>query len=358
MKNPAVRLLSLVVPAGVFLGAAWADQVVMKNGDRVTGTIVKQDGKTITVKTASFGVVTAPWDQVASIQSDQPVNIVLKDGKTLAGKVSTSEGKVEVATKDAKVDVSPADVIAIRDAGEQKAYEMLLHPGLLQLWSASGSIGWAGTEGNAQTSTFTTAVNAARQTNTGKTSVSFNLIKASALVNGQSASTAQAVRAGIEHDHNVSPRLFVNVFNDYEYDAFQDLNLRFVLGGGFGFQAVKNAHSGLKLLGGADYDHSNFSTPLIRKSAEAFWGDEYNLKLTGASSLIQSFRMFNNLTTTGVYRVNADLSVVTKVKKWLTWNLALSDRYLSDPVPGRKPNDWLYTTGLGVAFAPAVTPAH
>jgi small nuclear ribonucleoprotein (snRNP)-like protein len=323
----------------------------MKNGDRVTGTIIKQDGKTITVKTDNFGIVTAPWDKVASLQSDQPVNVALKDGKTLVGTVASSEGKVEIATKDTKVDVSPGEVTAIRNADEQKAYERLLSPGLLQLWSGGGSLGWAGTEGNAQTLTFTTAFNAARVTNTDKISLYFNVIKASALINGQNASTAQAVRGGIGYNRNVNPRLFVNVFNDYEYDKFQSLDLRFVIGGGFGFHAIKNKRSILDLLGGADYNHSSFSTPLTRSAAEAFWGDEYALKLTGASSLTQSFRMFNNLSDTGAYRVNFDLGLATKIKKWLSWNLALSDRYLSNPVPGRKPNDWLYTTGLGVTFA-------
>jgi putative salt-induced outer membrane protein YdiY len=303
------------------------------------------------VKTANLGVVTAPWGQVASIQSDQPIHIVLKDGKTLVGKVAPSEGKEEIATADAKVDVSPSDFAAIRDDDEQKTYERRLHPGLFQLWSGSGSIGLAGTEGNAKTSTFTLAANAARQTNTGKTSVTFNVIKASALVGGVSASTAQAFRAGIEHDHNVGKRLFVNVFNDYEYDKFQALNLRFVLGGGFGYQAVKGERSSLRLLGGGDYNHASFSTLLTRNTAEAYWGDEYNLKLTGATSLVQSFRMFNGLSGGNPYRVNADLTLATRVKKWLTWNLAVSDHYLSDPVAGRKPNDWLYTTGIGATFA-------
>lgn len=330
--------------------AAWADQVVMKNGDRVTGVIVKQDGKTITVKTENFGTVSAAWDQVSSIQSDQPVNVVLKDGKTLVGTVSPSQGKVEVTTKEAKLDVSPGEVATIRNAAEQTAYERLLHPGLSQLWFGNASLGWAGTNGNAKTLTFTTVVNAARVTTTDKTSVYFNLIKASALINGVTASTAQAVRGGLGYDHNVSPRLFVNVFNDYEYDRFQNLDLRFVIGGGLGFHAVKTERSVLDFLAGADYNRSNFSTGLKRNSAEAFWGDEYSLNLTGATSLVQSFRMFNNLSDTGAYRVNADLGFVTKVKKWLTWNVALSDRYLSNPVPGRKTNDWLYTTGLGVTF--------
>jgi small nuclear ribonucleoprotein (snRNP)-like protein len=342
------NLPGLVVSAGLLLSTAWADEVVMKNGDRVTGTIIKQDGKTITVRTDNFGMVTAPWDKVASLKSDQPVNVVLKDGKTVVGTVALSEGTVGITTKDTKMDVSPGEVSAIRDAGEQKAYERLLSPGLLQLWSGGGSVGWAGTNGNAKTLTFTTAFNAARVTTTDKISLDFNVIKASALINGQNASTAQAVRGGIGYDHNVSPRLFVNVFNDYEHDRFQNLDLRFVIGGGFGLHAVKNKRSALNLLGGADYNHSSFSTPLTRNAAEAFWGDEYTLKLTSASSLAQSFRMFNNLSDTGAYRVNLDLGVATKIKKWLSWNLALSDRYLSNPVPGRKSNDWLYTTGLGI----------
>ncbi len=353
-NNPvwhAMRALSLpVVSASLLLSTAWADQVLMKNGDRITGTIVSQDDKIITVKTDNFGVVTAPRDKVESLKSDQPVTVVLKDGKTLVGTVAPAEGRVEVTTKDTKVDLSPGDVATIRNADEQKAYERLLHPGFFQLWRGSGSLGWAGTNGNAKTLTFTTAFNAARLTNTDKTSVYFNLIKASALVNGLSASTAQAVRGGIGYDHNVSRRLFANAFNDYEYDRFQDLDLRFVVGAGLGFHAVKNERSTLDLVGGAAYNRSDFRTDLTRNSAEAYWGDEYAYKLTGATSLLQSFRMFNDLSHGGEYRVNFDLGLATKVMKWLSWNVALSDRYLSNPVQGRKTNDWLYTTGVGIAF--------
>jgi putative salt-induced outer membrane protein YdiY len=329
----------------------------MNNGDRVTGSIVKQDGKTITVKSENFGLITAPWEQVASVQSDQPVTVVLKDGKTVAGALSTSDGRVRVATEPATVEVAPDDVAGIRNADEQTAYERHLKPGLFQLWAGGATLGWAGTNGNAQTLSFTSAVDAARITNTDKTSIYFKLIKASALVrrldsvNGEAAkeTTAQAVRGGVGYDHNVSPRLFVNAFNDYEYDRFQNLDLRFVFGGGVGFHAIKNERSVFDLLGGADYNHSSF-TSLTRNSAEAFWGDEYSLKLTGASSVIQSFRMFNNLSDTGEYRVNFDVGVATKLRRWISWNVALSDRFLSNPVPGRKTNDWLYTTGLGITF--------
>lgn len=329
----------------------WADVITMKNGDRVTGSIVKKSGKDITIKTDKFGVVTADWGEVESVKSDKPVNLVLQDGRSVQGTLATVDNRVEVAAADATIKVAPAEITTIRDAAEQQAYERLLHPGWGELWTGTGTIGFAGTSGNAKTLTFTTGVDASRLTNNDKTSLYFNIIKASALINGRSASTAQAVRGGFGYDHDVSPRLFVGLFNDYEYDRFQDLDLRFVLGGGFGFHAVKTERSRLDLLGGAAFNRSSYSTPETRKSGELYWGNEYSLKLNSATSLVQSFRMFNDLSHTGDYRVNFDVGASTKLSKWLTWNVSLSDRYLNNPAPGRKTNDLLYTTGLGITFA-------
>jgi len=190
--------------------------VVLKNGDRVTGSIIKKDGKNLVIKTDQFGVVTTSWDQVVSIQADKPVNVVLPDGKTVQGTIATTNGKVEITTKDAKLSFEPAEVATNRNDDERKAYERLQKPGWGELWTGTGSVGFAGTSGNARTLTFTTGLNAARITNTDKFAIYFNAIKASAFVSGQNADTAQAVRGGLEYDHNMTPHLFLNTFNDYD----------------------------------------------------------------------------------------------------------------------------------------------
>ncbi len=335
----------------VLLCTAWADQITLKNGDRVTGSIVKKDGGKITIKTDHFGTITTDWDQVQSVTAEKAVTVVLQDGRTVQGTVVTSGANLEVVTPSGRVSATPAQITAIRDAAEQTAFERLQSPGWGDLWAGAASLGLAGTSGNAKTSTFTVGVNAARVTNTDKTSIYFSAIKASAVVNGRSDETARAVRGGISYDHNISSRLFFNVFNDYEYDRFQNLDLRFVLGGGAGFHAVKTDRHSLDLLAGFDYNHSSFSTPLTRNSGEFFWGDEYALKVTGATSLVQSFRMFDDLSDTGAYRVNFDVGAATRIARWLTWNVSLSDRYLNRPAPGRKSNDFLYSTGIGITFA-------
>ncbi|HXN49300.1 MAG TPA: DUF481 domain-containing protein [Bryobacteraceae bacterium] len=331
--------------------ALLADQVTLKNGDRITGQIVKKEGDKLTVKSELMGEVTIPWAAVTSITSSEPLVVVLPGGKPVSGALSTSDGKLQVATSSGNETAPLADVSAVRNADEQKQWERLQHPRLLELWAGYVDLGLSLTRGNAETSTFTTTFNATRATRTDKVTLQFNEIYASALISGKSAATAQAVRGGLDYNRNFGPRLFVDLFNQYEYDKFQGLDLRAVLGGGFGFNAVKGPRSQLDLVGGLDYDRAQFSTPLTRNSAEGYFGDDWSYKLSGASALTQSFRIFPNFTSGGEYRMNFDLGAVTRLKKWLSWQVTASDRFISDPVGGRKKNDVLLTTGLRVSFA-------
>jgi hypothetical protein len=346
-----VKYFPVFLLFSALLSTAWADQVVLKNGDRLTGSIIKKDDKNLTIKTDHLGVIVIPWDQVEKFIAEKPIHIVLRDGKALQGTLAGADGGVVVTTSQTKINTKPADIAALRNDDEEKAYQRLLHPGLFQLWTGTGTVGFAGTAGNARTLTFTTGINADRVTNTDKTSLYFSLIKASARIDNESKDTAEAIRGGISYGHNVNRRLFLSAFNDYEYDRFQNLDLRFVAGGGVGLHAWKTERSRMDLVAGGAYNRSSFSTPLIRKSGEIYWGDEYSFKFNSSTSLLQSYRMFNNLTDTGQYRVNFDIGLSTKLLKWLSWNVSLSDRYLSDPAPGRKTNDFLYTTGLGITFA-------
>jgi hypothetical protein len=348
MRHSLATSLCVLLAAGL----AWADQLVLKNGDRVTGSIVKKDEKAITIKSDAFGVISAPWDQVVSITAEKPVTVVLKDGKTIEGTVATTGGKVEVATKESKVAVETVDVQTIRNADEEKSYQRLLHPSWTQLWGWTGTLGFAGSAGNARTQSFTTGFTTSRVTRNDKTTLTFSTIDASAFVNGTNSTTAKAIRGGISYDHNVSSRLFVNVFNNNEYDRFQNLDLRFITGSGFGVHALKTERQALDFTGGGNYAHETFSTGLHRSSAEFFWGDDYTFHLSKGVGLIQGYRMYDNLSTTGIYRIDASLGISTRINKWLSWNTTANTHYLSDPVPGRKKNDFLYTTGLGVTFAP------
>lgn len=345
--------LGVLVPAVLL-----ADQVTLENGDRVTGQIVKKDGANLVVKSKLMGEVTIPWAAVTNVASDQELTVVLPGDNAVKGKITTAGGNVSVAGQETPI----ANVATIRNSAEQAAYERLLHPGLRDLWAGFFDIGLSAARGNAKTNTFTTAFNTALLTRTDKMNLYFNQIYSTATINNVSANVAQAVRGGVGYNRNRSRRAFVNLFNDYEYDKFQNLDLRFVLGGGAGYMAIKNETTQLDLVGGLAYNREKFDDSrivngqrlenlLIRNSAEAYWGDEFTYQLSTVTALRQSFRMFNNLSNAGAYRINFDLGLVTALRKSLAWQVNVSDRFLSNPLPGRKKNDILYTTGLRFTFA-------
>lgn len=342
--------------AALLASSAWAaDEVRMKNGDRVTGEIIKKDGDTLTIKSVHFGTVTLPWAEIETVKTEQTLNVQLEDGNTVQATISGTDGSLQVAAPAQTLNVPQTDVVAIRNTEEQQKYERFLHPGILDLWTVSGSLNIAGAKGNAETFTFTTPFTFSRISNTSKTTAYFNSIRASARIDDVSEETAQAVRGGWAYSRNVSSRMFLNTFNDYEYDKFQALDLRVVLGGGAGFHAWKSDRGQLDLQAGAAWNREKFDPApdpaFVRNSAEAYWGNDFQFKLNSRTSITQAFRMFNNLSETGDYRMNFDAGATTRLTSWLTWSVALSDRYLSNPVPGRKANDILYTTGLGFTFS-------
>jgi hypothetical protein len=326
--------------------------VVLKNGDTITGTVIKKDGDKLTLKSEFLGEVTMPWSAVKSLQSDQELNVVLPGGETVKGKVSTAGDNLAVATPAGEKTAALTAVTAVRDDAEQHHWERLQHPGLFELWNGSYNMGLALARGNARTATLTNAFAATRATLKDKITIHFNEIWASALINGVNASTASSLSGDWEYNRNFNPKWFVATTNEYDHDHFQSLNLRAVFGAGAGLNAIKSKRATLSFQGGADYEHEAFMANIGRNSAEVNFGDNLSYKLSSNTSLTQSFFIYPNMSDTGQYRFILNFSAVTAIKKWLGWHISFTDNYLSDPVLGRLPNDLILSTGFQLAFAP------
>lgn len=354
----------------VFASSMFADQVTLKNGDRLTGTIVKSDAKTLLIKTDLAGDVSIQWDAVTSIVSSQTLHLELKDGQTVVGTVTTDDGKFEVATKDTgSVTASKDNVVGVRDDAEQKVYddqiERLRHPHLTDFWSGLLDTGLSLTRGNSESLTYSLSGKAARVTERDKISVYTTAIYSDSTIDGVNSTTAHAIRGGVRGDLNVSDRLFVFGFTDFEFDQFQDLDLRNVVGGGGGYHAIKTKNTIFDLFAGGDFDQDFFgaiaatatlpATPAItRKSGEVDLGETFNTKINNRTTITEQFSLFPNVSDTGSYRFQFDTTAATKLKNWLSWQVTYSDRFLSDPLPGFKKNDLLLSTGVRLTFGKGI----
>src|SRR5688572_27206097 len=123
-----------------------------------------------------------------------------------------------------------------------------------------------------------------------------------------------------------------------------------VLGGGAGYHWIKNERTVFDVFAGGSFNKEYFSTGLKRSSGEMLFGEELTHKLSARSLLKHKMVIFPNISEFGEARINFDTTLVTNLNRWLAWQVTLSDRYLSNPVPGARKNDVLFTTGLRLTF--------
>jgi len=345
-----VQILAILA-AFSFCSASFADQIVLTNGDRLTGAITKSDDKTLVIKTEFAGDVTVQWPAVQEIHSTQALHLVTRSEKTFVGTVTTSDGNLAVGTATSgTVNVPKADVTALRNEEEQAAYEKSLHPTLLHGWAGGANVGFALTRGNSQTKNLALAFTADRKTQHDEITMYANTIYASNDAAGAVPSvTANTTQGGARYAHNLTSRLFGYGSADFQTDALQSLNLRSVLGGGLGLHVINSSQTTLDLLGGLNYTRESYVT-LNRNFAALTLGEEIMHKLGASTVLTQKLYFFPDLSQTGEYRGTFNLGTVTKLSKWLGWQNAFGDIYVTNPPAGKKQNDILLTTGLNVSL--------
>jgi putative salt-induced outer membrane protein YdiY len=335
--------------------AASAAVVTLKNGDRVTGQVIESNDATLRVNTEFLGEVAISWDAVSSIESDEPLHVSSSDGQVLVGPVTTQGDGFQVKTANSgTVSVPKAEIAYVRNEASQLAYEAeverLRNPKLTDFWRGYFDANLALTAGNAETKTISNAAGATRETTRDTIKLYFTSLFAENATTGDSVVTANAIRGGSRYELNVSDKMFTYGFVDLEYDEFQSLDLRNVLGGGFGYHAVKNDRMKFDVFGGGAFNQEFFDNDITRRSAELTLGQEFSYTLTDRTSFNERLTFYPNLSQTGEYRLQFDTGLVTDLFRWMSWNVTFSDRFLSNPVNGREQNDILLTTGVRLVF--------
>lgn len=327
-----------------------ADQVTLKNGDRMTGTLVKSDSKTVVLHTDYAGDVTLKWDAVQTVQTSEPLHVELQNGKTVVGSVTTSDDKLEIVTTAGHVEAAKSDVKNLRNDAEQTAYENTLHPGLLQGWKTGLNVGFALTGGNSETTNLAVGFIGTRQTLHDKLGLYATSVYARNNAAGAVPSTTANTEAGgLRYDHDVTKRIFGFVAADFFADELQTLNLRSVFTGGAGYHVIKSDATAFDLLGGLNYTRENYDL-FSRNLVALTLGEELLHKLGKSTTLNEKLYFFPDLNSAGDFRGTFDFGTITKINRVLGWQLALSDVYITNPPPLKRQNDVIFTTGLNVTL--------
>jgi hypothetical protein len=362
MPLPQRFALSVLAFTISIFGAAAlrADTVVLKNGDRLTGTAVKLDGGKLTFKTAYADPIAIAWDQVISLSTSQPLVLPTPKGKLDVTAVERTDTGLVVTTASGPVTLPASEVTVLRSPADQLTYEASLHPSWGHAWVGAANASLALAHGNSNTATFGAGFTAARTTRTDKTSLYANTLY-SDNSNAIPSTSANATNGGLRYDHNVNPRLFAFGTGDFSTNALQDLDLRSIVGGGFGWHASKASKQTFDILGGLVWTHENYSavaatatTPLTPSMVNSFaaldLGEQYTRKLGAASLFTEQAYIYPDLSTLSQYQFTVNSTFSTKIGKMFNWVTTFSDNYTSFPPAGTLDNDVVLTTGLGITL--------
>lgn len=362
MKLPYLLATVLVLSLAQ---AAFADSVVLQNGDHLTGTIIAIDKAEITLKTDAAGELKIKWSAVQQLSSDKPVFVATPDKTTITGTV-TSNGEDFIVHTTASGDVTiPVNQLTIvRTESQQQAYEKSLHPGLLNDWTGAVNIGFALARGNSDTTNLNTAFTADRKTLSDEFKVAESSIYSTSGTSTAGAPggvTANEILGDVVYDRNITKKFFVFASGDFTHDALQDLTLRSIYTGGVGWHVINTANTTLDALFGVNYTRESYSSSasalnpvplnISRNLPGLTAGENFMHKFGAGTAFTETFDFYPDLSDFSQYRFSLDAAVVTKIKKWLGWQTSLSDRYVTNPpIPGTKSNDVILSTGLNISF--------
>ena len=331
--------------------------VIFKNGDQLTGEWIKVDSGNLTFKSDALGQAIIPIAKVGTFVVSKPVVVVMKDGQVLSGELALSPSgnwEVKQPGETAVVTVAAALVQAIVPKADYRPQATHQQP--WQGWKGRSNLGYSLQRGDQQAGALSMSLNMIRKqpdvpgqperwrTNYNLTTLFTTSRSQAARISSNSASSS------LRQDYLFDPQNFFFVLSQFDHVQSQSLNLRQTYGTGLGRDLLRSPRAALSLLGGGTFVNERFHAAPGRRSGEALVGQKLNLKILKQLSFDNTLNFYPNLSSPGEYRFDSTANLGFRMNSRLSWNIGLTDFYLSRPLSGGRKNNLTVTTGLSFNF--------
>ncbi len=299
---------------------AWADEVVLKNGDRLTGDIVGMEKGVLKFKSPHVGAVNIEWSDVQRLTSDKTFTIQMTDDTVMTGTLPAS---------------APLDTVAAIGPVEAVRYSGIVN------------IGGAAARGNSDT----TALNASLFFSLRKDRQRFGLEGKYNYAEDNRTITQRNSLLRPNYDYFLTKKVYATSYALLEQDTLQDLRLRRTLGVGLGYQFFDTRTTQLSAELGVASVHEDWKSREDRDAAAARWAVNWFTSVI-PDRLIVYHRQegYRDLNPEKAIRIRADQGFRVPVYRQFSLNLEYDFRYNSNPAPGRKTSDHLYIFGVSYAI--------
>jgi len=263
--------------------SAIADELVMKDGSRLLGTVVKKDsGNTFDFKTSYAGVITIKWTEVDKLTADTPITVLLKSGNT---------HEVVNATK------TDDDIIVLSGASHTETVALnqvaFFSPDPWRLgqgwhWEGNTNVALSFERGNTDKNDFGMDF-----------AMTFRQLDDRVKLNGDydreesnDVLTDENWRLMTRYDHFASNQFFYGGTLGFEHDRFADLQLRTTIGPLVGYEFYDSKLMNLDVAGGPVYVKENFYTAENNEYGAFGWQLNFDRFITDS---IQFYHRHNGL---------------------------------------------------------------
>jgi len=322
------------------LAAPKTDVIVLKNGDRVTGEIKSLIRGQLELSTDSMGTVLIEWEQVDEIVSATGQSIELTDGSRYYGTLEKPETQdfVRINTQEGAMGVASEDIIAMYpvESGIWDRLDVSARLGFS--WDKSSQVGKysIGMDGSWRDPSF--IARASFQTD---------------ITTQQDIDDSQRTVLNINHMRFLQNKRFRGVFGNLESNDELGINLRTLVGTGYGWVPIRSQRTLFTLLGGLAVNREKpaegESDTQLEAVGSLLW--DYFLFSHPERNITLNLNVFPSLTDGGRYRATFDTVMKIELVKDLYFDITAYASYDNRPVSeDASQSDYGISSGLGYNF--------
>lgn len=369
MRRFAPLLGLLALGSGVGLQAQQAapakpeeDLLIFKNGDQLSGTLLRSVSGSVVFKSDMAGEITVPLSNIQELRTHGSF-AVLQHGVPVAQSKQVVPSPIVITTENVTVNeqVVPAkDVAYVVDA---KTFDTALaHDApLWRGWVGAVNLGTSFTQATIHGGSLTGGVALARQVPLvpyfrarNRTTLNFQenygVLTTPAGINGNVTdvqSKTSIMHADAERDEYFTKTAFVLGAAAFDHNYAQSIDLQQTYGAGFGWTVFNTAKHQLDLKGDGHYQkQQHFDRTLDQNLFGSTFSEAYRRALPLKMLLTQTAAIVPAWNNLNAYSANGSVVLAAPVFRNLSLNLTAVDSFINNPDPGYQKNSLTFTTGL------------
>lgn len=264
MRKNLILLLSITTVVFHIAGNSLADEIRLKNGDRLSGQVIRMESGKLILKTMYAGDISIIWQEVASVMTDGSVKVMLKDETALEGtSLAIEEGKMmlETGKLEAPASFNLADVKAINP--------LPVKPVKINT-RVNASV--TSERGNTKSDNYYFDGEFVARTEKNRYKIGGELSKEES----DGTTTSQNWLAYGNYSHFLDKKWYLYADTLFEHDEFKDLDLRTTLGGGAGYQIFETPLLNLSISAGLAKVDENFDVAEDNDYSAGQWSMNYD----------------------------------------------------------------------------------